>query len=251
MWEPVLERFSSWKEIVWSKLLVICAALWFALGAWDLVKSELLPEKYQSWTVVAHTPHFQWRTWALVLSGIFIAILLEGTHAAIQNRDKAIASLRADITKSAAVFSQTTLKRDWPGDWKLAEDGFRRYQKSFVSAAWFHDSSGPTETWSLRGATEDARDVKALCMHAGKLLTVSPMRKFVSAEVLREKDDADRWLYFLKGLYGITEMLHGTSVDNDGNKTVAYGGSIQNLPGASARACVECAARSFDSEALG
>ena len=45
MWRQFTQRLSSWKEIFWGKALLIGASLWFVLGAWDLVKSELLPER--------------------------------------------------------------------------------------------------------------------------------------------------------------------------------------------------------------
>ena len=143
MWRQLTERLFYWKEIFWGKALFIGATLWGVLSAWDLIKSELLPERYQSWTVVALTPHLQWRTWALALSVILLGVLLEGSHAAIREREKANAELQAQVAmRTAAASGQTTMNRDWPGDWKLAEDGFRRYEKSFVRADWFHDSLG-------------------------------------------------------------------------------------------------------------
>src|ERR1700731_3858297 len=141
MWRPVRERFSSWGEIFWGKALLIGATLWAILGAWDLIKSELLPEKYQSWTLVAKTPHLSWRTWAIALLAILLCVLLEGAHAAIQKRDKVNAELRSRmVQQSVAAHGKTTMNRDWPGDWKLAEDGFRRHDKSSVRADWFYDS---------------------------------------------------------------------------------------------------------------
>ena len=46
------------------------------------MKSELLPEKYQSWTVIKLTPHLSWKTWLISLLVIVIVVLLEGAHAA-------------------------------------------------------------------------------------------------------------------------------------------------------------------------
>jgi hypothetical protein len=88
------ERFCSWKEIFWRKAVAIVAALYALLGFWDLFKSELLPEKYQSLTVVKLTPHLSWHAWLISLLVIVIVILLEGAHAAIRKREKLIADLQ-------------------------------------------------------------------------------------------------------------------------------------------------------------
>jgi hypothetical protein len=249
MWRQLTERLFSWKEIFWGKASLVFTFFWAVLGAWDLIKSELLPEKYQSWTVVALTPHLQWRTWALALLIILLGLLLEGSHAAIRKRDKANTELQSEIVTQHAVTapSKTTMNRDWPGDWKLAEDGFRRYEKSFVRADWFRDSSVPIENWTLTGdKTEAVHDVQALCLQAGKLLVVSPMSDHISAELRAQKNDTDRWLYFLKERYGLTDIINGTSTVK-GKSYVAIGGSIRSLAATSARACIECGAKSFPS----
>jgi hypothetical protein len=209
------------------------------LGVWDLIKSELLPEKYQSWTVVAKTPHMAWRTWVIVSLVALLGILLEGAHAAIQKREKANAALQTtDIGK-------TTMNRDWLGDWKLAEDGFRRYERSSVRADWFSSSVGPVKNWTLTGDTVDrVHDCEALCIQAGRLLIVSPMSFNISADLQSQKNDANRWLYFLKERYGLQNMMHGES-KQEGQTYNALSGSIRNLAATSARACVECGAKSF------
>jgi hypothetical protein len=249
MWQQLTERLSSWKEIFWGKSLLIGTTLWLILGAWDLIKSELLPEKYQSWTVVAQTPHLQWRTWALILLVLLLGVLLEGSHAAIREREKASAERQAEIARLtvAASSGKTTLNRDWPGDWKLAEDGFRRYEKSYVRADWFRDSMGPVEAWTLTGdKSEVVHDVQALCLQAGKLLVVSPMSSRVSAQLRSQEDDTDRWLYFLKERYGLQDTMNGTSAAN-GECHVSMAGSVRNLAAVSARACIECGSNSFPS----
>ena len=170
--------------------------------------------------------------------------MLEGAHAAIQKRDDANLRLQSELKEAA--YGKTTMNRDWPGDWKLAEDGFRRYERSFVRADWFRDSCGPIEQWRVCGGTLDAnRDCEALCFQAGKLLVVSPVFNHVSVELRSHEDDADRWLYFLKERYGLEDVMHGTSKDLDGPTFVSTAGSIRNLAAVSARACVECGAKSF------
>src|SRR5580765_2811898 len=117
------DRMSSWGEIFYGKAVLLFAGLWAMLGAWDLFKGELLPEQYQSWTLISKTPHLHWYVWVLVLQAILLLLLLEGAHAAIKKRNTTNLELQAQIKKADGV-PQATLNRDWPGDWKLAEDGF-------------------------------------------------------------------------------------------------------------------------------
>jgi len=173
--------------------------------------------------------------------------LLEGAHAAIQKRDRANAELQAQMVKQTmAAHGKTTMNRDWPGDWKLAEDGFRRHENSSVRADWFRDSSGPVETWRLCGDRLDVvHDCEALCFQAGNLLVVSPMSSRLSVELRSHEDATDRWLYFLKDRYGLGDLMTGTSISN-GQSYAATAGSIRNLAATSARACIECGAKSFN-----
>lgn len=90
----IRQRFHSWKEIFWRKAVALIAGAWFVIGVWDLIKSELLPDRYQALTVVKMTPHMQWRTWLIVTLAIVILVLLEGAHAAIQKRNVQIEQQR-------------------------------------------------------------------------------------------------------------------------------------------------------------
>jgi hypothetical protein len=92
MLRQVAERLSSWKEIFWGKAMAIVGGVWLLIGAWDLIKSEFLPERYQSWTVVALTPHLSWRTWVIVSLVLLLLTLMEGAHTAIKKRDAVIAN---------------------------------------------------------------------------------------------------------------------------------------------------------------
>lgn len=153
----------------------------------------------------------------------------------------------ASATTQARDRVRTTMTRDWPGDWKLAEDGFRRYEKTSVRADWFSDTSGPTEKWTVTGDTSEAvHGCEALCLQAGKLLAVSPVSKHLSPELRSHRNDVDRWLYFLRQRYGLRDLMIGSSLQN-GQSFSAQGGSIRNLAATSARACIECGANSFDS----
>lgn len=91
MHRQMAERLSSWKEIFWGKAMAIGGGVWLLIGAWDLIKSQFLPAQYQSWTVVAITPHLSGRTWVIVLLVLLLLILMEGAHAAIKKRDAVIA----------------------------------------------------------------------------------------------------------------------------------------------------------------
>jgi hypothetical protein len=88
------ERFAFWREIFWRKAVGIIAAFWFAIGTWDLIKSELLPDAYQSLTVVKLIPHISWRSWVMGVLVILIVALLEGSHVAIKKRNERIAELQ-------------------------------------------------------------------------------------------------------------------------------------------------------------
>lgn len=139
--------------------------------------------------------------------------------------------------------------RDWPGDWKLAEDGFRRQEGTSVRADWFSDSLGPIQQWSITGGSRDrVRDIEASCIQAGRLLILSPMSTHISSELQSHDGDMDRWLYFLKDRYGLEHTLTGES--KQGGKTNhATSGSIYHLASVSARACIECSAKSFRAKA--
>lgn len=82
------KRISSWKEIIWGKAMKVGLALYSFVGFFDLMKSEFLPEKYQSWTIVKLIPLWSWKTWLILLLLLLVGILLEGAHAAIDKRDR-------------------------------------------------------------------------------------------------------------------------------------------------------------------
>lgn len=240
----VSDRMSSWGEIFYGKAVLLFTGLWAMLGAWDLFKSELLPGKYQSWTLISKTPHLHWYVWVLVLQMILLLLLLEGAHAAIKKHNTANLELQAQIEK-ADDFPKTTLSRDWPGDWKLAEDGFRRYEESSVRADWSYTTEGQFKYWRVTGDLgSPVNDCRALCLQAGKLLLVSPTRHGLPDELISENDDVNRWLDFLKERYGLEQQLIGESV-SEGKRYHTIGGCIHKLAATSASACVECGAMSF------
>src|SRR5438552_2616380 len=59
---------------------------------------------------------------------------------------------------------KTTMDRDWPGDWRLMEDGFRRHSQSSARATWQCSSYGTIENWTVHGDQQyNVREVQALC----------------------------------------------------------------------------------------
>jgi hypothetical protein len=83
-------------------------------------------------------------------------------------------------------------------------------------------------------------------IQAGVLLIVSPTLTRLSADVRSQHDHLDRWLYFLKEKYGLSDVQSG--LETVDSKTYAVtAGSINKLAVVSARACVECAGMAFTS----
>lgn len=65
----------------------LLSAIWGAIGLFDLVKAEFLPERIQQYTVIRLLHFISWRTWTIVFLVLLIGVLLEGGHAAIQRRN--------------------------------------------------------------------------------------------------------------------------------------------------------------------
>ena len=140
---------------------------------------------------------------------------------------------------------KTTMDRDWPGDWRLMEDGFRRHSQSSARATWQCSSYGTIENWTVHGDQQYiVREVQAFCKQSGRLLIVSPLSEQLSAEVRSQQDDQNRWLYFLKEKHGLNDFTTGTETV-DGKSYAVSIGTINMLAAVSVSACVECAAMTF------
>ena len=111
MHRAIRQRYDSWEEIFWKKGVGVIAAAYSVFALWDFVKSELLPEHYQSLTIVKMTPHLSWRTWVIVVLLIGIAVLLEGAHAAIQKRNTALAGIAPKLKIMRHVHEQPLANR--------------------------------------------------------------------------------------------------------------------------------------------
>jgi hypothetical protein len=115
MHRQVAERLHSWKEVFWGKAMKIGGSVWLLVGVWDLIKSEFLPEKYQSWTVVTLTPRLSWRTWVIVSLVLLLLILAEGAHAAIKKRDVTTARLESEYALLKELQAKPNLQINWQG----------------------------------------------------------------------------------------------------------------------------------------
>jgi len=141
--------------------------------------------------------------------------------------------------------AKTTMSRDWHGDWRLMEDGFRRHAPSSLRATWQRSAYGAIENWMIHGDQQNIeREVRAFCKQSGRLLKISPMSKQLSPEISGQPDDENRWLYFLQEKHGLSNVMTATETV-DGKKYAVTAGEIYMLAAVSASACVECAAMSF------
>jgi hypothetical protein len=68
------------KDILWRKSVRVFGVVYFLLSLVDLIKTEFLPEKYQSWTFLKILPHLQWRTWIIVLLFVLLILTIDGSN---------------------------------------------------------------------------------------------------------------------------------------------------------------------------
>lgn len=73
--------------------MAVLSLLWVAIGAFDLIKSEFLSERFQQYTVIKLFGYLSWRSWFFVLLLLAIGIILEGGHSAIETRNKQIKNI--------------------------------------------------------------------------------------------------------------------------------------------------------------
>ena len=91
--------------------------------------------------------------------------------------------------------------------------------------------------WHLSGAREALRgDAERLSRLAGRKLKTSSVT--LSQRLQREKDDLDRWLYFLVEI-GEADRWSASSIDKGKGQVDTYPYHISYLTQASERACVE------------
>jgi hypothetical protein len=181
---------------------------------------------------------------AVPAAGLLV-LLVSGFVNTIRAMQSRITQRDHEIENLQTVKPKTTMNRDWPSDWRLAEQDFRRYQVSSVMGTWQRSAYGSTESWRVHGDQPNiVREVEAFCKNCGKLLLYSPLSEPLSRDIVSVTDDRDRWLYFLKQRYPLKEVQTGS--ETVGGKTYAVTiGSIYILAAVSASACVECSALAF------
>jgi hypothetical protein len=243
----------------WLHIKSIGKPWWIlVVGAWGAFwTADAVIAKYGNQQVKdtwdKYTLHFplDWKIGVIGLLAILVLLLVEGSfrnhRQTMADHITALGSLQGELNSATAhgVKGSTTLDRDWPGDWRLMEDGFRRHLACSVRASWQRNAYGESETWTIHGDQPNiTREVRAFCKQSGKLLMVSPMSEQLSPEIRSQQDDENRWLYFLKETHGLKYL--GTGSENIDGKTYAVSaGEIYMLAAVSASACVECAALSF------
>ena len=82
--------------------MALIAFCYGALAFVDLIKAELLPAKYQDYTLVKGIPSWSWRTWALGFLVIILLVLLEGAHDATRKREQQITDRKHEIEQLEA-----------------------------------------------------------------------------------------------------------------------------------------------------
>jgi hypothetical protein len=163
----------------------------------------------------------------------------------ISAHEQEVSTLQQEMSVRAK--ARTTMNRDWPGDWRLMEDAFRRHAGSGARAFWQENSFGDMEFWSICGDNTSAlKDIEELCVQCGTLLEVSPAAQRISERVRSQPSDRDRWLLFLKERYGLNNEHTGWETVN-GNTYSVKCGDIEKLAAVSASGCVVCAAMTFRS----
>lgn len=156
-------------------------------------------------------------------------------------------SERLEAEKLESARLRSVPRRDWAGDWKELADRFKPYVGSGIRADWQHSSFNGTDIWRICGGTNEVeKNCRALCKLGAALLSACPgVGQGLPETVRSEKDELNKWLYFLKETESLTGTNYGFEVAQDGKEFLMTFGSISDLAGVSARACIECATHAF------
>lgn len=138
-----------------------------------------------------------------------------------------------DLKKAKNRKSENTSVRDWTTEWTEQEARFRKLESSRVFGEFSADDSG-AEMCAIRtdGQPQELAECKTACMLAGGRLSASPGLE-LSERVRSEPEHWKRWILFLREAHGLDRKFENGT------------GYIQNLASVSARACLDCAARTF------
>jgi hypothetical protein len=140
-----------------------------------------------------------------------------------------------DSKKDKKRRSANVTVRDWTTEWTEQEARFRKLELSQVFAEFSVDDSG-VAMYAIRtdGTAQGLAECKTACGLAGGRLSASPGLE-LSEKVRSETENWKRWLVFLRETQGLDRKLDDAT------------GYIQNLSSVSARACLDCAARTLAS----
>jgi hypothetical protein len=128
-------------------------------------------------------------------------------------------------------------------DWEALGEKLRPMCQSLRADSQYRSDTQRT-TWRIAGAGTAA--CASYLRRAGAMLLRSPkVREAISDAVLSEPDDLDRWLSFLQYRGCLRSGMQGWEEHDDGTKTIILLGSIDDLPEASFRACLDLANAEF------
>jgi hypothetical protein len=155
--------------------------------------------------------------------------------------------IKLKILRSKKESERDALEVGQSRNWTDQEMKFRKFEVSSVLAELWEDAHSGEQQWEVTDNDEESdisKEIHSLCRLAGGKLIRSPSMH-LSANVLSQKDNGRRWLYFLSE----TQDLSETNVMKSrhlGSKTYVSKGKIKNLASASARACIDCAGQTLN-----
>jgi hypothetical protein len=193
-----------------------------------LVTGGVLIGALGTWQSTGHTVK-PWVYWLVAIVALFVAFFRAW-------KDKAEQLDGASANKTKPIGSS---------EWRDLADRFAK-TSIHVRADWqqFGGDSG-IESWSIGGSTiDETYECKVLCSLAGAMLIKSVnVSKALSDRVRSQRDEADRWLGFLKEYDALSDISYCIETLNDGSERPIFLGSIRSIAKVSARACIECSAR--------
>lgn len=173
------------------------------------------------------------------LGSMQLNLIVSGLAQALPPIISQLRALQPASPESAkAKFDEGTIRSsDWE---RMAEKLSQSCQFLRADSQW--TTKTRREVWTIAGGNNGM--CSALLGQAGAMLLKSAkVRSQLTEEVLSEPDNLNRWLIYLKQL-GFHAVTDGPGYEEleDGTRIIHLLGGIKDLPGNSARACIECAA---------
>jgi hypothetical protein len=245
MYPLVKRRLSSWSEMAKGKFMWVLTSVWGLIGFVDLFKTELLPEKYQSYTVLRLLGYLSLRSWIIVTLVLLIGVLLEGGHAAIEKRDKSNKEdkslLEAKIKNKSDLINEMTGAKQRKEAWKRLEVKFQTGWETQLRAEWGKTNEEPL-SWTIRGYGEmEAKRFTVVMEEAGQLLLTSQYIRSQCPDILKESNDDDRWLNTVCVL--LPELVKTEGVVNSAEGTRTTYGAIGGFQEKCAHVCAVLASK--------